>query len=189
MAAGTAFVKPYTKSVPPPRPGFGDGFSTWSKLVDITGDGIPDNLQFDGNSLYILRDWTHAGTLQRLTDSVLPSKSIETRTVQHPRYQTVFNVEKLWRQDIDVNGDGRIDVIDASEQAGHWVVYLNVPNPSDPGRPQWARFSYSTQALSQQLQSRGFDIDPISPARAANHCTPRHHARVLALGCSGPPLE
>lgn len=30
----------------------------------------------------------------------------------------------MWRQEIDVNGDGRIDIIDAAEEAGHWVVPL-----------------------------------------------------------------
>lgn len=39
-------------------------------------------------------------------------------------------------------------------------MYLNLPNPSDPGRPRWVRRSYSTQALAGDLQARGFTIDP-----------------------------
>lgn len=83
--AASAFVKPATKSDPSVMPP-GQGFSTWSKLLDITGDGIPDNLQFNGSSLKFLRDWTHPGTPQLLSDGVLTNRPIETRTVLHDRY-------------------------------------------------------------------------------------------------------
>src|SRR4029079_12460978 len=72
----------------------------------------------------------------------------------------VSNVDRVWRQAIDVNGDGRIDVIDASAQAEHWVVYLNLPDPSDPRLTTWATRSYSIQQVAAQLTARGFAVDP-----------------------------
>src|SRR5262249_17907164 len=112
-AAGPAFVQPFTKSDPSAMPPSGVGFSTWATLLDITGDGLPDNLQFNGTSLTILRDWMHSSTRKSLSDRVLPNWPIEARTLQTPRYQASTNIDQLWRQAIDVNGDGRIDFIDA----------------------------------------------------------------------------
>src|SRR5512144_1962441 len=40
-------------------------------------------------------------------------------------------VESVYRQMIDVNGDGRVDIIDAHEVPGQWVFYLNTPG-ADP---------------------------------------------------------
>jgi hypothetical protein len=34
-----------------------------------------------------------------------------------------------WRKSIDVNGDGRLDLIVADESTQGWVVYLNTPDP------------------------------------------------------------
>src|ERR1044071_1878718 len=55
---------------------------------------------------------------------------------------------------MDVNGDGRIDIIDAAEQSGRWVVYLNTPDASDPTVVHWQRRSFPIATLSQQLASR-----------------------------------
>jgi hypothetical protein len=67
----------------------------------------------------------------------------------------VISHNRVWRQAIDVNGDGRIDLIDAAEQSGHWVVYLNTPDANDPTVVHWQRRSFPIATLSQQLASRG----------------------------------
>jgi hypothetical protein len=62
-----------------------------------------------------------------------------------------------------VNGDGRVDIIDAAEQSGHWVVYLNTPDATDPSTVHWQRRSFSVATLSQQLASRGMTENGFIP--------------------------
>src|SRR4051812_44952437 len=50
---------------------------------------------------------------------------------------------------------GRIDIVDAAEQSGHWVVYLNTPDPADPTIVHWQRRSFPIANLGTQLAARG----------------------------------
>src|SRR5262249_32713219 len=108
-------------------------------------------------------------------------------------------------QAIDVNGDGRIDRIDAAEEVGHWVVYLNTPDPADPGHPLWQRRTLSTQWLAARLQAQGVLIDPNHGALAHRSTAPAVTTRTCRIGdgkawtqtdgwwvpgkCVGPPLS
>jgi len=142
--------------------GAGLGYSTGRSILDVTGDGLPDLVAYQSGSpadLHWLYDWMHGDSI--LTwDASFPHKPFDLRTLERQRYQALSNVDRVWRQAIDVNGDGRVDVIDATAQAGHWVVYLNTPDPSDPRLTQWVTRSYSIQHLATQLAVRGFSIDP-----------------------------
>jgi hypothetical protein len=53
-----------------------------------------------------------------------------------------------------MNGDGRLDVVDASEQPGRWTVYLNTPG--GPSGVKWVRRSISIKNLEAELVSRGY---------------------------------
>jgi hypothetical protein len=55
-----------------------------------------------------------------------------------------------------MNGDGRIDIVDAAEEPDHWVVYLNTPGPTGV---KWERRSFSVSALRATLISYGHVID------------------------------
>ncbi|MGH9886284.1 MAG: hypothetical protein ACREBE_12190, partial [bacterium] len=142
-------------------PGGGVVFATGRNLLDITGDGLPDVISYTTAPLSLtwLPDWLHSnGT--RTFDSSFPVQPFDLSGLQQTRYQATSNVDRVWRQSIDVNGDGRVDVVDAAEQAGHWVVYLNTPDPSDARLPKWLKRSYSIQQLATQLNTRGFAVDP-----------------------------
>jgi hypothetical protein len=142
--------------------GDGLGYATGKSILDVTGDGVPDEIAYDIMSppdLHWLYNWMHDDSIRRW-DSSFPAKPFDFRTLEQIRYQTLSNVDRVWRQAIDVNGDGRIDVIDAQAQPGHWVVYLNTPDPSDPRFTQWVTRSYSVQHLAAQLAARGFAVDP-----------------------------
>lgn len=67
------------------------------------------------------------------------------------------NTTNVWRQAIDVNGDGRIDIIDAAEEPNHWVIYLNTPG--GPTGVQWQRRSFSVATLRETLVSGGHTIE------------------------------
>ena len=67
---------------------------------------------------------------------------------------------EVWRQAIDVNGDGRLDIVDASEVAGQWVLYLNKAGPS--GRPAdiiWVRQPVDVRPLIAIIRDRGFGLN------------------------------
>jgi RHS repeat-associated protein len=121
-------------------------------VVSFTRDQTP--------KLVGLRDWMTSMDEFALSDSVLAPGPIDVRALQRVRYQGTENSDQVWRQTIDVNGDGRIDIIDANEQPGRWVVYLNVPNATDARFDRWEKRSYSTQKIAELLQARGFDISP-----------------------------
>jgi RHS repeat-associated protein len=138
---------------------FGTGYASSQILTDITGDGRPDLVTFsrDGNKLTVSRN-TQVGdmikfeTPRALDTNVLDPVPLETRS-------TLSNSDMVWRQAIDMNGDGRIDVVDAAEQLGHWVLYLNTPDPTNPTKVLWKRRTYAIGALAQVLQSRGISVD------------------------------
>src|SRR6185436_14861367 len=112
------------------------------------------------NSLLLFSNWIHSASSQPLTDAVMTHGPLEIGSLHVPRYSFPANTHLVWRQAIDVNGDGRVDFIDAAEQPGHWVVYLNVPDLSKPSTAHWTRRSYSTQALEGYLTTRGLHVDP-----------------------------
>lgn len=168
--------RPFTAvdtTVRPPGPGI--LYATKTNILDITGDGLPDQVVYLAPSdLHWLYDWMHDALPREWSNSIFPQNAFDSRTLEQPRYQTVSNVDRVWRQAIDVNGDGRVDVIDAGAQAGHWVVYLNLPDPSDARLTTWVTRSFSIQQLAAQLTARGF-ADNMSFVPLAHRTTARKH--------------
>ena len=88
-------------------------------------------------------------------DNVLSTGALEMRSAQTSRTPLpggyIFNTDMVWRQAIDVNGDGRLDLIDAKEEAGSWVVYFNTPSttpsPTNPSLVVWVRRTISIAPL------------------------------------------
>jgi hypothetical protein len=114
-----------------PLPNLGQGYSTGLMFVDVTGDGRPDRLSFSSGALTVARNSSSANTItfdgsRPLSDAVMAPGPLETHTMTASRYGASENRDMSWREAADVNGDGRIDVIDAAEQAGHWVIYLGL---------------------------------------------------------------
>jgi RHS repeat-associated protein len=144
-------------------------YGTWQSLIDVTGDGRPDLLYNNYGQLYVLRNQPGAsGTTTfgvagvPLTDNVLTNGPFEKRSSDSPRFSTTAvagnpNVDYVWRQAIDVNGDGRIDIIDAAEEVNHWVVYLNTPDPG-PSGVKWVRRSYLITPLYQHFLERNLPV-------------------------------
>src|SRR5262249_25945968 len=98
-STSSQFVQPFTASDSSVMPSAGVGFSTSVTVLDITGDGLPDNIRLDGGQLWSLRDWVAGtGTPDLLSDGILPNRPIETHTLQTPRYQGRTNIDQLWRQ-------------------------------------------------------------------------------------------
>src|SRR5262249_48810332 len=63
------------------------------------------------------------------------------------------NASQTWIQMIDMNADGRVDVVVANDVANAWEVFLNKPDPQDPNRVVWARRLIDIRPLLQYLPS------------------------------------
>src|SRR5690606_24866520 len=107
------------------------------------GDGRPDLVYEANGQLWIARNVpgpSGASTLAPpvlLSDGALTTPYLEARSSEVDRFTyTTSNREYVWRQAIDVNGDGRIDLIDASEKPKTWMIYLNTPAATASGI-QW----------------------------------------------------
>jgi hypothetical protein len=120
-------------------------------LMDVTGDGRIDLIYQQNGRL-----WTAAGVATpqetstfapgaQLNDPVLTRPVLDARSAAYDRFSRPADVEinhdYTWTQTIDVNGDGRLDIIDAAEVPMHWVVYLNTPSAA-PSGVAWVRRLY-----------------------------------------------
>jgi RHS repeat-associated protein len=106
-----------------------------------------------------------------------PERRVTTSSVQDPDlYYSALedgtsSTNDIFRQLLDVNGDGRLDVVDAQEPE-RWMVYLNVPAPGDGRRVSWVPRAISTAPLIQRLQEAGYEfLDPSLPLPLARTTT------------------
>ncbi len=149
-------------------PESGERYAMWQTLTDFDGDGRPDLVFKNNNKLWIAKGHAAAGGATTfgagaqapvpLSDTTFTSGGLSTQSMTTRRFAygpANRNTTDIWRQAIDVNGDGRIDIVDAAEEPDHWVVYLNTPGPSGV---TWQRRSFSIQNLRLALVSRGHKI-------------------------------
>ena len=139
-------------------------YVTWQSLTDVTGDGRPDLVFKKDGKLWVARNLPSTGgssifgDVGPLSDATLSSGAFEQRFATNNRFNYInANIDQVWRQAIDVNGDGRIDIIDAAEEPGHWVVYLNTPGPG-PSGVTWVRRSISIAELYHHMYIRGLNV-------------------------------
>ena len=148
----------------------GDRYAMWQTLTDVTGNGRPDLVFKRNNKLWVAFNRPGAdGTttlgvggqaIAQLSDGTFSSGAFSTHTSVKRRFSYApanRNTTNVWRQAIDVNGDGRIDIVDAAEQPDHWVVYLNTPG--GPTGVKWERRSFLVKRLRQALVSGGHVIE------------------------------
>jgi hypothetical protein len=127
-----------------PPAAVGSPYSTWQTLTDVTGDGRPDLVYRKTGKLWVAQNrpivgggvtFTRPTSQAQLHDSTFTAGPFELRSLQRARIggDPVPNVEEVWRQSIDVNGDWRMDVIDAGESTNSWTLYVNTPSASASG--------------------------------------------------------
>jgi hypothetical protein len=151
-------------------PESGDDYAMWQTLTDFNGDGRPDLVFKKNNTLWIAKGAAAPGgattfgvgpqALVQLTDATLTGGAVSTQSSSEARYQYApanRNTTDVWRQEIDINGDGRIDIIDAAEEPDHWVIYINTPE--GPSGIKWERRSFSVKGLREMLVGLGHKID------------------------------
>ena len=137
------------------------------ELIDINGDGLPDLIYSTGSGLAVAPgDLTSTGpsfepptglgdSSVQVTDNTfgmyLPYSDTDTPELRH-------RVD-VYRKVIDINGDGRLDIISAVETPGYWTIYLNTPSEGSSG-VNWQVRYVPTAQISQTLSALGHDVDP-----------------------------
>ncbi len=148
----------------------GDRYAMWQSLTDMTGDGRPDLVFKKNGQLSMAYNLPGPGAnsmigvgnqaIVPLTDSTLTSGALATHSSAERRFQYApanRNTTNVWRQMIDVNGDGRVDLVDAAAETDRWVIYLNTPG--GPSGVQWRKRVFAVGSLRATLSSRGHLFD------------------------------
>jgi len=166
-AANSNLASTFWNGVSPPPGISGYQLNTGQILTDVTGDGRPDlvfTAQDGSGTLWVAPNVAGGGGSRstfgsafQLQDATFSSGPFEMATASNiHRYQVSldkpYQTERVWRMAIDVNGDGRLDILDAAEQAGAWVAYLNTPG-TDPSHPVWVRRTIDLTDVRARLQA------------------------------------
>jgi RHS repeat-associated protein len=158
-------------------------YAAWQALTDVTGDGRPDLVLRKAGTLSVALNGPAAGgrtllgPVMPLHDTVLTSGAFSTHALRRKRFMypghandvlsvlsqpggpavaANHNVLDVWREAIDVNGDGRLDIVDAAEEPMRWTIYLNTPG--GPTGVRWKRTSFDVTLLAAELSSRGHEL-------------------------------
>jgi hypothetical protein len=138
-------------------------------LIDLNGDGRPDlvNATFPG----FMRNRPGPGGTTSFSDlnSVTLPQSDELSRAFVPvapqfggdlvQYGVAANRNYVDKRLIDMNGDGRLDIVDSTAQANAWVVYLNTPDLADPNHTIWVPRTISILPMVQRLVEAGLLLD------------------------------
>ena len=147
----------------------GPKYAMWQSLTDVTGDGRPDLIFKKNDKLWVAHNQAgpnsstvigaNLPSITQLSDATLTGGAFSVHSTKKERFNYASanrNTTDTWRQAMDVNGDGRIDIIDAAEKPDRWVVYLN--RGAGPTGVKWEKRSFNVLALRQTLTSRGHVI-------------------------------
>jgi RHS repeat-associated protein len=136
---------------------------SWQGLLDLTGDARPDFVFADtSGKLWIAVNVPGGGMSSlfapplQLASPAFPGGPLAISWSTQARYGEFWeNHDHTWRQTIDVNGDGRLDLVDARQEADTWTIYLNTP-----GAPiTWVEKSFDVRALRSELEQHGHRIE------------------------------
>ncbi|MDC8016249.1 RHS repeat-associated core domain-containing protein [Tahibacter soli] len=180
---------------------------TTQSLIDLNGDGRPDFTDA-ARQVYVNRA-NAAGPVQFVAVPTLLPAFPSSRALSSGPNSTRFrndNRHDTYVQYLDMNGDGRVDLIDAASDPNAWLVKLNTPNPADADKSVYLAYRIDTTRLRQALQAAGTTFDgavPLArrttvPQNAYATCWTNHlvdgtvrwlpnQAGTNGAGCSGAP--
>lgn len=134
-------------------------------IRDFTGDGLPDLVlpvsEKLADGLQIARNRPIPSTYG-WNELAAPVPLLTGADLEHPGSTDVvtsswFDDGLRWRQAIDWNGDGRVDIVDAqgSGDPRYWRVLLNTPGPDGTGADiVWGEVLVDITGLREQVKSR-----------------------------------
>ncbi|HEY7531312.1 MAG TPA: hypothetical protein VH681_00860, partial [Nitrospiraceae bacterium] len=140
-------------------------------FVDLDGDGRPD-LRSEVGVFRNIPGVNGTTAFISPSDSGLSSFGAdETTTTDHaPRFGgntepdgKLLNRVEVWKRHIDMNGDGRVDFVDAQTDPTRWIVHINAPDPTDPSKSIDIVRTISTAPIRQAIKHRYFRLDDSKP--------------------------
>src|SRR5262249_34384868 len=144
------------------------GELTKSIFLDFTGDGRPDVVyQKDGSVKVVPNvangDGSNSFGAPLGSFTAFPGAAPSEETLggggdafnQHSAGRK-GRTQDVWRQMIDFNGDGRLDLVVANEQEATWFVYLNTP--ATFGGITWSKQAINVQPMLDALRASGHEI-------------------------------
>jgi RHS repeat-associated protein len=137
---------------------------TTQSLIDLNGDGRPD-FSNDARQVYINRS-NGAGPVQFVEVPGLLPAWPTGRSLNSGPHSTRFrqdNRHDTYVQYIDMNGDGRLDLVDADSDPNAWLVKLSIPNPANPDRSDYLPHRIDTTRVRQALQAAGMTFNGAVP--------------------------
>jgi RHS repeat-associated protein len=146
-------------------------------MVDLNGDGrvdmlAPDNYQKQGtagangtsqlrtkelNGFQALGDWR-----EKIHMSVLGAAAPGMPMRINP------TVDDTLKQYIDMNGDGRLDVVETVlPDIDHWIIHLNTPDPTNPsnGNVGFTHITIPVDQMRAALNTTGLSFGRVALAR------------------------
>ena len=123
---------------------------TQETLIDLTGDGRPDWAFIPPGGieggLGLARNVPGANGTTTFSTTIEPllRPTLDAGSSSDVRYadQSTGTVDQ---QVVDVNGDGRLDIVQAGRD--EWLVSLNTPDPADPDHIVWQTHSFAVEGL------------------------------------------
>jgi RHS repeat-associated protein len=149
---------------------------TTQAFIDVNGDARPDFLSEVG---FYPNVPGPDGTTAFAPRQAFP---IDAREKTH---STIFNssiyrnndptVNDTLRQLIDMNGDGRLDVVETVlPDIDHWIIHLNKPDPTDPRKSIFVDIKIPVARMRLALGSTGLSFGRVPLAR--NTTVPEQYA-------------
>ncbi len=137
-----------TRSPFPAQTGYGN--YSMNRLRDFTGDAIRD--PSGPSSLPV----PAAAPISFQKGNLGPQLVEEGSTILGNVFGDPTNTTKQlqWFETIDMNGDGRPDFIDAT-QNHVWIIYLNTPDPIDPSKIIWVQKKINIDSLIAEMTAAG----------------------------------
>jgi RHS repeat-associated protein len=170
-----AFGVSYTSAEVSPEPhapsdALLDLFTTQA-FIDLNGDGRPDFLSEVG----FYRNVPGPSGTTAFSERV--GLGIDTTNKVHSAYlglggnarplrigHTVVN--DTLRQLIDMNGDGRLDVVETVlPDIDHWIIHLNTPDPTDPTKSVFVDIKVPVTQMRLALNTTGLSFGRVPLAR------------------------
>jgi RHS repeat-associated protein len=147
-------------------PDGGHAYVQWQDLIDISGDGRPDIVYEKNGQLWAgINKPTSSGTsltssVQQLSTSTFSNKPLAMHSSESVRYHYAWESrDQTWKQVLDANGDGRLDIVDAASEPNRWVFYINTPSTVQGEPVRWLRKPVDVTALRAELEAQGHVIE------------------------------
>jgi len=129
--------------------------------------GAPNPNPFESDGTAMLPQSMRGGGGLVLPENLIHS-TVPNGATRHDR-ATQTSINDTLRMLIDMNGDGRLDVVETSAaDTDHWIIHLNTPDPSNPKNGIWVDISVPVTAMRAALNTTGLTFGRVPLTRTTS---------------------